>query len=272
VTGRPAPGATSPHVDGLRVHLRLNPVRLAFSASPWRSAGYVVTYMLSGWMLFSITLTAAVAAAMLGVTILALPLLIAAAAVVHGCAAVGRGSLAAVISAPVHQARRPAPAGLRARALASWRDVSTWRELAYLVGLWVPLFALDTVALTVWLMCLAGIALPLWYWAPRGQAVVGFVHGSQAHLRGVPIGYFPHGAAGPGAVGLYVDSLPRALLAAAIFAILFMLANYLLVATVRMQARVGRALLRSPTDPLAEAKRVLAMPGPLGPLTTGSGG
>ena len=269
---RPADGATRRRGDGLRVRFRPNPVRMAFSAGPWRSAGYLLTHLVISGVLFSITLTAAVAAAMLGVTVLAVPLLIVAAAVVHACAAVERVSLAQVVSEPVHQARRAAPAGLWAHALAAWRDVSTWRELAYLVGLWGPLFALDTAVLVIWLVFLAGVALPLWYWAPRGGDVVGYVHGSQAHLHGVPIGYFPHGVLGPGAVGLYVDTLPRALLAAAIFAILFMLANYLLVATVRMQARVGRALLRTPTDPLAEHMRVLAMPGPLGPLTSDRSG
>jgi hypothetical protein len=91
------------------------------------------------------------------------------------------------------------------------------------------------------------------------------VHGTQLQ-HGVPIGYFPHGATGAGAIGLFVDSLPRALLAAAIFAVLFALFSYVLVATVRMHARVARSMLRPPADPLADARDVLTGPGPLGTL------
>ena len=63
-----------------------------------------------------------------------------------------------------------------------------------------------------------------------------------------------------------MDSLPRALLAAAVFLVLFLIFNYALVATARAHASVARALLRAPADPLAPAKEVLAGPGPLGPL------
>jgi hypothetical protein len=80
------------------------------------------------------------------------------------------------------------------------------------------------------------------------------------------LGYFPHGPNGPGGTGLYVDSLPKALLAAACFLVLFLIFNYVLVLTARAHAAVARSLLRAPADPLAEAKEVLAGPGPLGPL------
>lgn len=54
--------------------------------------------------------------------------------------------------------------------------------------------------------------------------------------------------------------------AAAGFAVLFLLFNYVLVATARMHGRVARSLLGPPPDPLAAAQSVLAKPGPLGPL------
>jgi hypothetical protein len=145
-----------------------------------------------------------------------------------------------------------------------WRDPSTWRDLAYLIGLWPPLLALDLTVLTVWLTLLAGVTLPAWYWAPRGNAGVGYVNGAPVH--GVALGYFPNGPHGAGGWGLYVDTLPRALLAAAVFLVAFLLFNYVLVLTARAHARVARALLRAPGDPLAPAKEVLARPGPLGPL------
>ena len=80
------------------------------------------------------------------------------------------------------------------------------------------------------------------------------------------LGYFPHGPHGPGGVGLYVDTLPRALLAGAAFLVAFLLFNYVVVVTARAHARIAQALLRAPADPLAGVKEVLARPGPLGPL------
>jgi hypothetical protein len=62
---------------------------------------------------------------------------------------------------------------------------------------------------------------------------------------------------------VYVDSLPKALLTAAACLVLFLIFNYVLVATARAHARIARALLRGPIDPLAAAKDVLARPGPL---------
>jgi hypothetical protein len=66
-----------------------------------------------------------------------------------------------------------------------------------------------------------------------------------------------------------VDTLPKALLLAAVCLVLFLLFNYVLVATARAHAVVAAALLRAPADPLAEAKAVLAHPGPIPPLATG---
>ncbi len=239
-----------------------NPLRLAFSASPWRSAAFLFSYLIMSGVLFSVAFTAAVAAGALAFTLIAFPLLIAAANIVHGCAAAERTRLRWVFAQPVRASyQQPAAAGLRAHASASWRYRGTWRELAYLTGLWVPLMALDTIVVSIWATLLAGVTLPLWYWAPWEE----FGNGQRAH--GVQLGYFPGGPNGGGGHGLYVDSLPRALLAAAGFAILLLLFNYVLVATARMHGRVARALLRAPADPLAEVRTILAGPGPLGPMT-----
>jgi hypothetical protein len=254
-----------PTPDDCRLRLDSNPLRLACSPSPWLSARYLFSYLIVSWVLVTIALTAATAAAGLAVTILAVPLLIGGAAVVHWCAGVERGMLRQVFSQPVRASYpQPEGPGLWARGRSAWRDPAVWRELGYLTGLWIPLYALDTIVISLWLTFLAGITLPIWYWAPRGSEMLGYVHGAQVH--GVAIGYFPHGAAGPGAVGLYVDTLPKALLAAAVFAVLFLLFNYALVGTARLHAQLARALLQRPTDPLAPARAVLAGPGPLGPL------
>lgn len=87
------------------------------------------------------------------------------------------------------------------------------------------------------------------------------------------IGDYPDGSHGPGHHGLHVHSLSTALPVAAGFVILFLLFSHVLVATARLHARVAKALLRRPADPLAPARAVLSGPGPLGPLVgTGPSG
>jgi hypothetical protein len=271
VRGGPgADGAAARGADarggGTRLRLFRNPLRLAVSAGPWRSAWYLAGYVFAtGWVLFSAAFTATVTAAVFAITLAGIPLLIAAAEVLRWCADVERRRLRQVLAEPVSgDYRRASGTGLITQAKGRWRDPGTWRDVAYLIGLWVPLFILDTTVLAVWLTFLAGVTLPVWYWAPRGNA--GFGYTSPTTVHGVVLGYFPHGPNGPGGVGLYVDTLPKALLAAACFLVLLLIFNYVLVITARAHAAVARSLLRAPTDPLAPAKEVLAGPGPLGPL------
>jgi hypothetical protein len=246
-----------------RLRLYRNPLRLLFSASTWLAAGYLAVYVfVTGWVLFSVALTTTVTAACLAITLAGIPLLVAASGVLRGCANVERARLRRMLPGPVQgRYQQPASPGLMAQVRTRWHDRSTWRDVAYLVGLWVPLFLLDTIVFSVWLTLLAGITLPIWYWAP----VQHYSHGLTAH--GVQLGYFPNGPSGPGHWGVYVDTLPRALLAAVVCLVLFLLFNYVMVLTGRAHVRVARSLLRAPADPLADAKEVLARPGPLGPLT-----
>ena len=245
-----------------------NPLRLLVSASPWLAAGYLAVYVfLTGWALFSVALIATMTAACLAITVAGIPLLAAAAAVLRGCANIERGRLQRMLPEPVGGGyREVTKPGIVAEVRTRWHDTATWHDVAYLIGLWLPLFVLDTIVFSIWLTLLAGITLPAWYWAPRGNAGLGYVNGTRVH--GVVLGYFPHGPDGPGHVGLYVDTLPKALLAAAVFLVLFLLFNYVLVITARAHVRIARSLLRAPVDPLAEAKEVLGRPGPLGPLVT----
>jgi hypothetical protein len=259
-----APGRTR----DVRLPLYVNPLRLVVSASLWRAVWFLGCYVFAvGWLLFAAALTATVTAACFAITLAGLPLLVAAAAALRGCANAERLRLRRVLTEPVRGSyRAPDRPGFRVEISARWKDSATWRDVAYLIGLWPPLFILDTAVLSVWLTFLAGITLPLWYWAPRGNAGIGYTSPTTVH--GVTLGYFPHGPHGSGAVGLYVDTLPKALLAAAVFLVLFLAFNYVLVLTARAHAWVGRAVLRAPSDPLAPAKQVLADPGPLGPLTS----
>jgi hypothetical protein len=273
---RPDGDGESRPSSGMRLPLYRNPLRLAFSASPWRAAWFLVAYVFAyGWVLFAAAFTATVTAATVAWTLVGFPLLVAAAAVLRGCASAERSRLRQVLTVPVAGGyRTPAQPGLRAEVSARWKDSATWRDVAYLIGLWVPLFILDTTVLYVWLIFLAGVTLPVWYWTvPAGAVSVGYsaTASRTAAPHGVGFGYFPHGSGGPGAVGLYVDTLPSALLAAACFVILFLLFSYVLVLTARAHAGVARSVLRAPTDPLAQAKEVLAGPGPLGPLTGKAG-
>jgi hypothetical protein len=251
---------------GTRLPLPRNPLRLLVSAGLWRAVWYLAGYVFAvGWVLFAAGFTAAVTAAVFAITLAGIPLLIAAAEVLRWCANVERARLSKVLNVPVSGGyRRVTGMGLIAQAKARWQDPATWRDTAYLIGLWGPLFILDTAVLTVWLTLLACVTVPVWYWAPRGNVGLGYT--STTTIHGIPLGYFPHGPKGSGGIGLYVDTLPRALLAAAIFAVAFLLFNYVVLLTARAHAAVARSVLGAPTDPLAEAKEVLAGPGPLGPL------
>jgi len=149
-----------------------NPFRLAVSASPWRSAWYLLGQALGG----------------------------------------------AVFAALAHIVR-------------GWRDPAAWRELRRAAGLWLPLGVLDAVVLSVWGWFVGMITLPAWYWAPWMD-----VHGQRFH--GYQLGFwFPHGPAGPGTVGVFIDTLPKALLAAAVGLAGFIAGNYALVATARASSR-----------------------------------
>jgi hypothetical protein len=166
-----------------------------------------------------------------------------------------------VLAAPLHGGyRQPAKAGVFAQARTRWQDPATWRDLAYLIGLWLPLLALDLTVLIVWVTLLGLVAAPVWYQFPEQD----LAFGSTAH--GIQLGYFPNGPHGPGGYGFYITTLPQAFLAAGCALIVFLLFNYVLVATARAHAVIARNLLRPPADPLADAKTVLAGPSPLGPL------
>jgi Putative sensor len=256
--GGPTPASTS------TLRLRRDPVRLLFSRDLRASAWYLFSYLFAGPAAFAVTLTAVAAGGVLSFTLAGLPLLVAAAAVVQGCAAMERARLRAVSTGPVRggyrEVTRP---GLLARLVTRWQDQAIWQDLAYLLGMFAALLALDAAVLVVWLALLAGITLPAWYQYPRQTWDIGVNDGTTGSAHGVQLGYFPNGPHGHPAWGLYVDSLSKAIAAAAACLILFLLFNYVLVATARLHAAIARGLLSAPQDPLREAKEVLRRPGPL---------
>lgn len=236
--------------------LRRDPIRLLLSRATWSGAWYLFAYLFVGSGLFAIAAVSVTAGAGFAITLLGIPLLIAAASVLRWCSAVERARLRPFFG-QVEGAYRPDD-GQRplARLSTRWHDGATWRDVAYLLGLYVPLFVLDTVVFAIWLTLLAGITLPAWYWAPWQS-----IHGTRYH--GYQLGYFPNGPHGHPSWGLYVDTLPKAFAVAAASLILFLLFNYVLVATARLHANTARNLLGAQQDPLGEAKEVLRNPGPL---------
>jgi hypothetical protein len=243
--------------------LRRNPVSLLFSGTLWGSAWYLLAYLVVGPVLFAIALTAVAAGALLSVTLAGIPVLVAAAAVIRGCARFERARLPVMGGGVRDGYREFTGSGLLARLRTWWTDPALWRDVAYLLGLMGPLLTLDFAVIWIWLILLAGITLPAWYRFPHQSFTIGVNGGGSASFHGVQLGYFPHGPHGQGAWGLYVDTLPKALIVAAVCLVLFLLFNYVIVATARLHAAIARALLRAPADPLREAKEVLGRPGPL---------
>jgi hypothetical protein len=131
--GGPAAG-TDPLTGSLRLYP--NPLRQALSASTWRATWYLVAYLVVSWLLFSAVLTAGITAAILAIMLAGLPLLIAAAAVIRGCASAERWRLRPLLGHRVRGSYRDLSGrGLAARVRASWTDLAVWRDLAYLGGL-----------------------------------------------------------------------------------------------------------------------------------------
>lgn len=234
------------------------PLRVLGSRVLWASLGYLLGYLFVGTALFCVVVPVVAFAGGMSVTLLGLPLLVAAAVLVRGCADVERGRLRMLIPGPVPSPYRPvSEPGVLGQLRGRWSDRATWRDLAYLVALYPPLMVVDGVVLALWLGFAGDVALPLWFWAVPER----FDDGSTAH--GISYGYFPHGPHGPDGWGVFIGDLPTALAVAAVSLVLLILTSYLVALTARTQARMVRALLRPAADPLGEARRILAGPGPL---------
>lgn len=221
------------------------PPALLFSPAPWTATWYLFCSLVLGAVWFGVAFTVVVTGTVLGWLWVGLPLLAAGLAVTRVLASAERHRIRPPIAAPYRQVRKH---GLRARLGERLRDPATRRDIVLLVVLWVPLFVLDTVALTVWLVSFGLISLPIWYrYVPNT-----FDNGTTAH--GVVFGSFPNGPHGGNAQGVFVGDLPTALLAAAVGLVLLVAAaNYVVVAAARTHAAITRALLgptinRHPAD------------------------
>ena len=121
---------------GSRIPLHRNPLRLACSASPWRSAWYLASHLAGGTVLGAAAALAASAGATAAATVAGIPLLRPAAGAVRGCADAERRRLRLIWPEPVRGAyAADAGQGLLARAVVRWRDPVLWRHLGFLVWL-----------------------------------------------------------------------------------------------------------------------------------------
>jgi hypothetical protein len=230
-----------------RLRFRSPPAQL-FSPAPWTATWYLFCSLLLGVVGFALALTVLLTGAILGWLWLGLPLLAAGLAVTRALAGVERHRIRPPIRAPYRPVHKHS---LRARIGERLRDPATRRDAVLLVVLWVPLFVLDTVALTLWLISFALVSLPIWYrYVPTT-----FDNGTTAH--GVAFGSFPNGPHGEGARGVFVGNLPTALLVAAVGLVLLVAAaNYVIVAAARAHAGITSALLRPAANRPAVARQV----------------
>ncbi|MFI6472228.1 sensor domain-containing protein [Streptomyces sp. NPDC050516] len=242
---------------GRKLPVRSNPVRMLCSAAPWRATGYLATYLLAGPALFAVATLAVVLGLVFMQLTVTVALTVGSAWVIRCLAQVERGR-AVLVDEPVPYAYQEATQpGLVGQLKARCGDPVTFRDIACLVLMSPFLLLLDLLALTVWLVLLAGVSLPLWFWAVNSRQADG------SSANGVWIG-------GPddGDPGFRIDSWPAALIVAAVCLALVLYASYLVVAAARLHLTVAHTLLRPPPDPLARAKRILTEPGPLALVST----
>ena len=241
-----------------RLRTDRNPLRMPFTSGVWAAAWYLFGYLFVGTVLFSVIVTATATAVSLSVIWVGLPMLIGSAYFIRGCAGFERRRARIVVPEGLAPLEPVASAeGFFGTLKAQWKDQTTLRGLVHFVLLYVPLFVLNTVVFSVWLSFLGVVSLPIWYRFIHES----FDNGTEAH--GLAWGYFPNGPHGSGSWGYWIGSDKAALVAALVGLVLFLLWNYVLVATARLHVASVRAMISDFRDPLASAKHILETPGPL---------
>ncbi|WP_255311152.1 sensor histidine kinase [Streptomyces viridosporus] len=133
------------------------------SSWPWRSAGYLLTGVVTGAAVLVGLVVSVAAGGALALVVVGLPLLGAAALAGIPVARLERLRLRLVDRDPVHDLHRPPGApGLRVWLAARVRERATWRELGHTLLCAGLLWPVDALALTVALLLpLGAVATPL---------------------------------------------------------------------------------------------------------------
>ena len=241
-----------------RLRTYRNPLRMVFASGTWAAGWYLFSYLFVGTALFCVIVTAASVSASLAVVWVGLPMLIGTAYFIRGCVIFERGRARVVVPEGLPELEPVAAAeGFFATLKSQWRDRTTQRGLLYFTLLYVPLYVLDVFVWSVWFSFLGMITVPVWYrFIPQT-----FDNGTKAH--GLSWGHFPNGPHGSDGWGFWIGSTPAAIVAALVCLVLFLAWNYVLIATARLHVNAVRGVIVDYRDPLAEAKHVLQVPGPL---------
>jgi signal transduction histidine kinase len=165
----------------------------------------------------------------IGVFVLALTLL-----AWRGGAWLERRWVRAMLGVEIPDPYRPLPDGSlwrRARVLAS--DPATWKDLAYLVVLFPVGVVWFVVTVTLWTTAVGLLTAPLWYWIPGD--------GSPALVVNDTRGY------------LVIDTLPEALLACVVGAVLCVAAAWAVKGMAAAHGAIALALL-GPSDSQLRAR------------------
>lgn len=208
--------------DPLR--LAANPGRVLVSRAPWLATLYLLTYPIVGTIAFVVTLAAGAVAVPLAVTWLVLPALALGAWVMRRCGDAERLRYR-LVGPPLRGDHLPMSGVFVTEVRRRWTSAATWRDLGYLIGLYPALLALDVAALAAWVALLALVTCPIWFWS-------------------VP--------------GLWIDTLPLALLAALAALVVTLGYQYVLIGVARLHRHAARVMLGPRVDPLAEHRAIVA--------------
>ena len=200
------------------------PFRLVFSAQFWKAVAFLVLSFPLGvlWfcvLFFLLTLSLSTAIIWIGVVIFALTMLLWTTG-----ARIERWRLAVFFGSLVPSPYRPLPTGSRlASARARVRDVAVWRDLLYLLLLFL-LGIVDLITVTIALAApLSLIALPTYFWAVPRQGPAGFSNLLTLLNQ--------------------IDSFPKAVLAALLGILWLLSGQYLVIGVASGHAALARTLL-----------------------------
>jgi signal transduction histidine kinase len=214
-----------------------NALRRLWRAKPWMAAGFLVTSFVFGTALFVILVTLIALGAGLAITLIGIPILGIALLTWMAAAMLERQRIKLFFGETIREPYKPRPEGTllhRARALLG--DGAVWKDLIYgflLFPIGVAELVIVTVALT---LPFSMIAAPTYYWAGDGPTIFGDNAGT----------------------GWQVDTLPEALLFAAVGLVLLLPCLWIIVGVARGHVLFAKWMLgRNREEELEERVDVL---------------